>query len=350
MSKADVAAAILWVGATFYALFGGADFGGGFWDLIAGGAEKGERPRALIQRSLTPVWEANHVWLIFVLVILWTAFPPAFSAIFTTLYVPIALAAVGIVLRGAGFAFRKSIEGLSARRAAGATFALSSVLTPFFMGTVVGAIASGNVPAAGNGDAFSSWLEPLPLLTGAMFVATGAYLSAVFLVGDARRAGEPDLERYFARRALAAAGVAGLAAAIGLLELHAEARYVFDRLVDQGLPLVIASALCGLALLALLLKAGPTGRNVDPESTYRPVGRGLLRPLAAGAVVAVIWGWGVAQFPYLLPTSLRIDQAAAPDPTLSIVFIVFAVAAVLVLPSLGLLYTLSQRDLLEGEH
>jgi cytochrome bd ubiquinol oxidase subunit II len=334
MSKADVAAAILWVGATFYALFGGADFGGGFWDLIAGDAEVGERPRALIQRSLTPVWEANHVWLIFVLVILWTAFSSVFSAIFTTLYVPIALAAVGIVLRGAGFAFRKSIEGLGARRAAGATFALSSVLTPFFMGTVVGAIASGNVPAAGNGDAFSSWLEPLPLLIGAMFVATGAYLSAVFLVGDARRAGEEDLESYFVRRALAAAAVAGAAAAAGLVELHAEARYVFDRLVDQGLPLVVLSALCGIGLLASLLRGG-----------RRP-----LRPLAAGAVVAVIWGWGVAQFPYLLPTSLRIDQAAAPDATMNIVFIVFAAAAVLVLPSLGLLYTLSQRDLLEAEH
>ncbi|MDX6594801.1 MAG: cytochrome bd ubiquinol oxidase subunit, partial [Solirubrobacterales bacterium] len=237
MSKADAAAAILWIGATFYALFGGADFGGGFWDLIAGDAAKGERPRALIQRSLTPVWEANHVWLIFVLVVLWTAFPTAFSAVFTTLYVPIALAALGIVLRGSGFAFRKSIEGLSGRRAAGATFALSSVLTPFFMGTVVGAVASGNVPADGNGDAFSTWLEPLPLLTGAMFVATGAYLSAVFLVGDARRAGEGDLERYFVRRALAAAGVAGIFAAAGLIELHAEARYVFDRLMDQGLPL-----------------------------------------------------------------------------------------------------------------
>jgi len=349
VSKADVAAGILWVGATFYALFGGADFGGGFWDLIAGDAEKGERPRALIQRSLTPVWEANHVWLIFILVVLWTAFPPAFSAIFSTLYVPIALAAVGIVLRGAGFAFRKQIEGLSARRAAGATFALSSVLTPFFMGAVVGAIASGNVPADGNGDAFSSWLEPLSLLTGAMFVATGAYLSAVFLVGDARRAGEADLERYFVRRALAAAGVAGVAAAVGLVELHAEARYIFDRLVDQGLPLVIASAVCGLALLALLLR-GSTGRNATHNVGNRPIGPRLMRPLAAGAVVSVIWGWGVAQFPYLLPTSLRIDQAAAPDPTLVIVFIVFAVAAVLVLPSLGLLYTLSQRDLLEAEH
>ncbi|MGV1048583.1 MAG: cytochrome d ubiquinol oxidase subunit II [Solirubrobacterales bacterium] len=334
MSRGDAAAAILWVGATFYALFGGADFGGGFWDLVAGGAEKGERPRALIQRSLTPVWEANHVWLIFIIVVLWTAFPSAFSAIFSTLYVPISLAALGIVLRGSGFAFRKSVEGLAARRAAGATFALSSVLTPFFMGTVVGAIAAGNVPAAGNGDAFSSWLQPLPLLTGAMFVATGAYLAAVFLVGDARRAGEGEMERYFVRRALAAAAVAGVAAAVGLVELHAEARYVFDRLVDQGLPLVILSALCGFGLLAVLLRGA-----------RRP-----LRLFAAGAVIAVIWGWGVAQFPYLLPTSLTIGEAAAPDPTLDVVFVVFAVAAVLVLPSLGLLYALSQRDLLEHEH
>jgi cytochrome bd ubiquinol oxidase subunit II len=337
MSKADAAAAILWVGATFYALFGGADFGGGFWDLFAGDAEKGRGPRMLIQRSLTPVWEANHVWLIFILVVLWTAFPKAFSAIFTTLYVPIALAALGIVLRGSGFAFRKSVVTLTEERTAGAIFALSSVITPFFMGAVVGAIASGEVPAEGNGDAFSSWIQPLSMLTGAMFVATGAYLSAVFLVGDARRerergeAGEQDLERYFVRRALAAGAVAGVFAAVGLVELHAEARYVFDRLTDEGLPLVILSVICGIGLLVALLRGW-----------RRPI-----RPLAAGAVVAVIWGWGVAQFPYLLPTSLRIDQAAAPDPTLTIVFIVFAIAAVLVLPSLFLLYTLSQRDLLE---
>ncbi len=347
MTEADVAAGILLVGATAYALFGGADFGGGFWDLVAGGAERGERPRALIQRSLTPVWEANHVWLIFCLVVLWTAFPPAFSAVMTTLYVPLALAAVGIVLRGSGFAFRKSIEGLQGRRAAGATFAFSSVLTPFFMGTVVGAVAAGNVPAGGEGGAFSSWLEPLPLLTGAMFVATGAYLAAVFLVGDARRAGDADLERYFVRRALAAALLAGVAAAAGLLELHSEARYIFDRLIAQGLPLVILSALCGLGVLLFLLR--PTGRKRDVTSRNRPVGRVLLRPLAGGAVVAVIWGWGVAQFPYLLPTSLRIDQAAAPGATLDTVLIVFAIAAVLVLPALGLLYTLTQRDLLEHE-
>jgi cytochrome bd ubiquinol oxidase subunit II len=335
VSRADVAVAILWVGATFYALFGGADFGGGVWDLLAGwDDEKGAKPRAVIRRSLTPVWEANHVWLIFVLVVLWTGFGGTFSAIFTTLYVPLALAALGVVLRGAGFAFGKSIEGLRERRLAGASFALSSVITPFFMGTVVGAIAAGNVPAAGNGEPFSSWIQPLPLLIGAMFVASGAYLAAVFMIGDARRAGEEDMERYFRLRAFAAAIVAGVFAAAGLLALHSEARYVFDRLTDQGLPLVILSALCGLGVLVAVRRHAPSW---------------VVRPLAAGAVAGVVWGWGVAQFPYLLPTSLRIDQGAAPDATLNVIFGVFAVAAIVVLPSLALLYTLSQRDLLEHD-
>jgi cytochrome bd ubiquinol oxidase subunit II len=330
MTRADVAAAILWTGATLYAVFGGADFGGGLWDLIAGDAEKGERPRARIQRSLTPVWEANHVWLIFILVVLWTAFPEAFGAIMSTLYVPIALAAVGIVLRGAGFAFRKSIQRLEYRRAMGAAFALSSVLTPFFMGAVVGAIAAGNVPAGGDGDPFSSWIDPLPLLTGTLFVATGAYLAAIFLVADSHRAGDKEMEGYFASRALAAGLLAGLLALAGIVALHADARYAYDRLLVEGLPLVIVSVLCGFGVLSLLLLRARRG----------------LRPLAAGAVVAVIWGWGVAQFPYLLPTSLKISQSAAPGPTLDAVLIVFVIAAVVVLPSLGLLYWLSQRELL----
>jgi cytochrome d ubiquinol oxidase subunit II len=328
VTRADVAAAILWTGATLYAIFGGADFGGGFWDLGAGEGEKGERRRALIQRSLTPVWEANHVWLIFILVVLWTAFPDAFGAIMSTLYVPLTLAAFGIVLRGAGFAFRKSIRSPRLRQALGRTFALSSILTPFFMGTVVGAIAAGNVPPGGDGSVFPSWT--LPIMIGGMFVASSAYLAAVFLVGDAHRAGDADLEDYFVRQALSAAAAAGAFAVAGLIALHSEASYIYDRLLDQGLPLVVLSALCGIGVLASLLRGW-----------RRP-----LRPLAAGAVAAVIWGWGVAQFPYLLPTSLTIGQAAAPSDTLIAVIVVFLAAAVVVLPALGLLYWLSQRELL----
>ena len=328
------AAVILWTGASFYAIFGGADFGGGFWDLIAGDAKKGWEPRMAIQRSLTPVWEANHVWLIFILVVLWTAFPTAFSAIFTTLYVPLILAVLGIVLRGSGFAFRKSIEGLNEQRAAGATFALSSVITPFFMGTVVGAIAAGNVPAHGAGPAFSSWIAPLPLFIGAMFVATSAYLAAIFLVGDSRRAGDRAMELYFEKRALIAGAVAGIFAVVGLIALHSEGHYVYHRLLHQGLPIVIVSAVCGLAALAALLLGN----------------RLLLRPLAALAVVAVIWGAFTAMFPYLLPTSMTISEAAAPDATLSAIFVIFGIAIVLVLPALFLLYFLAQSDMLEHDH
>src|SRR5436189_5535286 len=132
----DLVAVILFFGVTTYALFGGADFGAGFWDLVAGGAERGARPRALIQHSIGPVWEANHVWLIFCLVVLWTAFPEAFASITLTLFVPLTLAALGIVLRGSSFAFRKAVLRTRDQRNFGAAFALASVIVPYCMGSV----------------------------------------------------------------------------------------------------------------------------------------------------------------------------------------------------------------------
>src|SRR4051812_6073524 len=181
----DVAAVILFAGVVAYAVLAGADFGAGFWDLTAGGAERGRRPRGLIDRSIGPVWEANHVWLIFCLVVLWTAFSSAFAAIMTTLFVPLGLAAFGIVLRGSGFAFRKVAVRTSAQRAAGATFAISSVVTPFFLGTIAGGIASGRVPSAGSGDPLKSWLNPTSILGGTLAVVVCAYLAAVFLTSEA---------------------------------------------------------------------------------------------------------------------------------------------------------------------
>ena len=334
MSKPDAVAAVLWVGATLYAVFGGADFGAGFWALIAGRRERGERARALVDWAIGPVWEANHVWLIFVLVVLWTAFSVAFSSIMSTLFIPLSLAAFGIVLRGSGFAFHKMAHRLRNRQLAERAFGVSSLVTPFFMGTVVGAIASGQVPV-GNaaGDAVTSWVNAPSLLTGALFVATSAYLSAVFLVSDARRAGNPDLESYFATRALAAAAASGAIAVATILVYRADAPFIYHGLINEGLPLVILSGVCGTAVLAML---------------WRGVRRGL-RPLAVGAVVAVVWGWGVAQHPYLLPKALTIKEGAGASETLTQVLIVFGVAVVLVLPSLGLLYTLAQRSILEGE-
>ncbi len=260
MTSANAVAVVLWIGATMYAVFAGADFGAGLWSLLAGGTERGRRPRELIDWAIGPVWEANHVWLIFAIVVLWTGFPSAFEAVFSTLFIPLSLAALGIVLRGSGFAFHHVARRARGRSLAELIFGLSSVLTPFFMGTVVGAIAAGRVPV-GNaaGDDVTSWLNPLSLMIGALFVATSAYLSAVFLVSDARRAGAPDLERYFVTRALASALVTGALAAACLVVLHTDARFVFDGLTGDGLPLIILSLVCGGALLVLLHRGARRG-------------------------------------------------------------------------------------------
>src|ERR671927_356498 len=179
-------AAVLFVGVVAYAVLGGADYGAGFWDLTAVGAQRGRRPRHLVDESLAPVWEANHVWLIFCLVMLWTGFPAAFAAIMTTLYIPLGLAALGIVVRGSGFAFRKVFVRTEQQRVVGAAFAASSVLSPFFLGTVAGGIASGRVPVTGHGDPIGSWLNPTSLLGGVLAVLACAFTAAVFLAAEAR--------------------------------------------------------------------------------------------------------------------------------------------------------------------
>src|SRR5918996_3710542 len=203
MLLADLVLAVLIVALAAYAVLGGADFGAGFWDLTAGGAERGARLRGLVKRSMGPVWEANHVWLIIVLVVLWTCFPHAFGPLTETLYVPLFLAAVGIILRGAAFALRGEAATISEARALGATFALSSLLVPFFLGCTVGAVASGQVPAEGDpGEALSSWTGSTSILIGLLAVASGAYIAAIFLAADATRAGLRDLAVAFRRRAL----------------------------------------------------------------------------------------------------------------------------------------------------
>ncbi len=297
----DAVAVVLFVAITAYAVFGGADFGAGFWDLVAGGAEKGERPRAIVSHAIAPVWEANHVWLIFALVVLWTAFSPAFSAIMITLFVPLTLAAFGIVLRGSSFVFRNNVLRVRDRRNFGAAFASSSVLVPYCFGAVAGAIASGRVPAGGKADdPWSSWVNPTSILGGVLAVTVCAFLAAVYLSFDAHRLGDTMMSEYFRTRAFITAIVTGLVAFAGIFVLRADARYVFDGLTSRALPLVIISAICGLASLALL---------------RREVHR-YARLVAAGAVATVVGAWGVAQWNYMLPQTLTVDQAAAPTGTL----------------------------------
>jgi cytochrome bd ubiquinol oxidase subunit II len=329
MTLPDALAAVLWIGVTAYALFGGADFGAGFWDLVAGGARRGERQRALIEHSIGPVWEANHVWLIFILVVMWTAFPALFGAVSSTLWIPLTAAALGVIARGSAFAFRKSVTALWQRRLFGAAFAFSSVLTPFFLGAAAGAVASGHVPpGVGAGNAVTSWWNPVSALTGALAVVVCAYLAAVYLAGDARRSGDPVLIGQFRARALAAGVVAGAIAAIGLGVLHADAQALAHGLTHRALPLVLVSAVAGLTALVLLY-----------------LRRFLLARIVAGlAVTAVIWGWAVAQYPYLLQGRLTITAAAATHGVLLAALISLCVGAALLVPSLAWLYILFQRS------
>ena len=331
MTLTRVVISVVWVGVIAYAVFGGADFGSGFWDLLAGGDRHGARPRRRIERSIGPVWEANHVWLIFVLVYLWTGFPEAFAAIATTLYVPLFLAAAGIVFRGGAFVFRKSSTTLGEARFFGALFALSSVITPFFLGAAVGGVASGRVPAGGDGDPWTSWINPASMLGGVLAVAVCAWTSAVLLTSDAHRDGEPDLEDYFRRRALISGVVGGAIARVGVVAIETDADTLASGMHGRALALVLLSAACGLAAMWLLHRGRPSAARLP----------------AAGAVVAIVVGWGVGQYPWMLVDEVTIDQAAAPPATLWALLVAFAGAALLVVPALIWMLLLTDEGRLE---
>ncbi|MEA2458116.1 MAG: cytochrome bd ubiquinol oxidase subunit [Thermoleophilaceae bacterium] len=332
---AEVCLGVAVAGLVAYAVFGGADFGGGIWDLLAGGPEKGARARGLIRRSITPVWETNHVWLPFVLVVLWTGFPLFFGSIMSTLYVPLFLATGGIISRGTAFAIGGQATRLREARVIGVAFALSSVLVPFCFGAAIGGVASGRVPV-GNaaGDAFSSWLNPTSAVIGVLAVLSSAYLAAVFLAGDAVRAGLPDLEEGFRRRALASGAVAGALAVGALPVLHSDARYLYDGLTSSG----------GLVLLLVSVVGGAATLGLVATRRYE-----VARVSAGVAVAAIVAGWAVAQRPYLLPGKLTIDQAAANHATLTALLISLAGGALLLVPSLVLLYRLVLRGRLDEE-
>jgi cytochrome bd ubiquinol oxidase subunit II len=316
------------VGVALYAVLGGADFGAGFWQLAAGPGERGARIREHAHDAMAAVWEANHVWLIFVLVMLWTCYPTAFASIVSTLAVPLFIAALGIVLRGTAYALRAGASRARGLRSLDSAFGFASILTPFALGTVAGAIAAGRVPV-GNaaGSMWSSWTGAVPLTIGVLAVVVSAYLAAVYLAADAVRRDQPDMERAFRSRALAAGAVAGAAAVGGLIVLHDDAHSLYHALVaGDGLPALIVSALAGLGTLALVF-----ARRYEAA-----------RYSAALAVAAVVAGWASAQEPELLP-GLTVKAAAAPHDTLVAVLVAFCAGAVLLGPSLWLLFSLSVR-------
>jgi cytochrome bd ubiquinol oxidase subunit II len=323
----EVLLALLIVALAAYAVLGGADYGAGFWDLTAGGARRGARLRGLVHRSMGPVWEANNVWLIVVLVIMWTCFPRAFGPLMETLYVPLFLAAVGIILRGAAYALRGEAASISEARVLGALFALSSVLTPFFLGCALGAVASGQVPAEGDpGAPFASWTGTTALWTGAIAVVTGAYLAAVFLAADSVRAHTPDLTTAFRRRALGSGAVAGAMAIGGLFVIREDTRELYDGLTSGGgLAMVILSAAAGLLTLWLLW----TNRFE------------IARYASGVAVGAMLAGLAFALRPDFLPGELSLQDAAAGDATLIATLVALVVALLVIVPAIVILFRLT---------
>jgi cytochrome bd ubiquinol oxidase subunit II len=313
-------------GVVLYAVLAGADLGAGFWQLFAGRGSHGEELREHAHHSMAPVWEANHVWLIFVLTVFWTAYPIAFGSIASTLAIPLFLAGIGIVFRGAAYALR---SGASTPRELGVIdtiFSLSSIVTPFALGAMVGGIATGRVPV-GNaaGDRFSTWLNATSILVGVLAVASCAYLAAVYLAADAARRSEPELERAFRVRALGAGVVAGALALVGIFVVRSDAHSLYDELVSgRALPAVIVSALAGFATLALVYR-----RRLEAA-----------RYSAALAVAAVVAGWALAQWPTILP-GLDVRHAAAPHDTLVAVVVAVLGGGAIVFPSLALLFRLT---------
>ena len=327
MGLAELPMLLALVGLAAYVVLGGADFGAGLWYVLL----PGERRRPLrdhTYHAMGPVWEANHVWLVFVLVVVWTAYPRAFGAIFSTLSVPLFAAALGIILRGACYALRGAVSAPREERILGVLFGASSVLTPFALGAAIGGIASGRVPL-GNaaGDPIDAWLNPTSITVGALAVATSAYLAAVWLTGDAARAGRDALVEAFRSRALAAGTIAGAVALGGLLVLRSDAERIYDGLTSgSGLLALLASVAAGAATMLFVLR-----RRLEPA-----------RWSAAVAVGTIVAGWALAQRPQLLP-GLTIEQAAAGDATLVALLVSIAIGSVILVPSLALLFAMVLR-------
>ncbi|MGW7409414.1 cytochrome d ubiquinol oxidase subunit II [Streptomyces sp. NPDC054833] len=332
MTAAGVVALVLLLAIAAYACAGGTDYGAGFWDLTAGGAERGKRPRWLIDHAMAPVWEVNNVWLIFVLVIMWTGFPVFFRTVFIAMWLPLALAVVGIVLRGAGFALRKPVRRLAGRRLYGAVFAIASLLTPFFLGAAVGGIASGRV-SPGTAASVANWANPTSLLFGLLAIAMTAFLGAVFLAGDARRFGAPDLDGHFRRRSLFALAAVAVLTVVMLFVTHGDAPHVWHGLTHGvGLALVVLAAVAALV----------TGWSLLGTAEAR-----WSRSSAVVAVAAGVFAWGLAQRPYLIPVSLTVADGAGATTTLRWLMLVTVVAVVLVFPAVAYLYWLDTHGALE---
>src|SRR5579864_6581074 len=316
---------ILWLSLIAYAVLGGADFGGGIWDFCAFGSQA-ERQRRLIGQALGPVWEANHVWLIFLIVGLFTAFPSAFSTLSTALFVPFTLALIGIVLRGAAFIFQAhAAPSVTMQKVWERVFSTASTITPFLFGTAAAAVASGQVRIAGGQvqtDLLAGWTTPFALTIGALALAICAGLAAVNLIVEAQNSNDAQLVEAFRRRAIIAGAITLALDVVAFILSPFQAPLLWHGALDHALPLIIATALIGLEAAASLLLRH-----------YR-----LARILAFTVTAFIFASWGLSQFPYLIPVDVTITNAASPPSTLLALLIGTIIGMALLLPSLWFLF------------
>ena len=317
--------AVVWTAITLYAVFGGADFGAGILHLIVRGPNAHWQRRTIV-KAMGPVWEANHVWLIFAITGLFTAFPRAFQALGTLVFAPATLALIAIAIRGAAFAFAAGAEGEPRAQALFTRlFVATSLAAPFLLGIVAGGLAR----ARGGHSGLE--IGPFELAIGAMAVAICAALAAAFLTVECRRAGEERLATSFRALALRATTAVGALALASLGLAHLEASSLFGGLSGRALPEVL------FALAALV------GGHLALRRRYYSVARASL----GLAVVAVIWGWGLAQYPRIVGPGTTIASAAATGPELTAVMIALASGLVLLIPSIWVLYVAFRRQPLE---
>jgi cytochrome d ubiquinol oxidase subunit II len=323
---ANVCALAVLVSLTAYVVLAGADFGGGVWDFLASGPRK-DQQRELIARAIGPIWEANHVWLILVVVLLFTCFPPVFALLMTYLHVPLVLMLIGIVLRGSAFAFRAydvkpSPTGEFWQR----VFAIASVITPLILGMCVGAIATGAIGAVSGTDGvyatfFAPWLSPFPIACGVLALTAFTFLAAVYLTVDAR---DPALREDFRTRALYAAAAVFVVALGALVVAHFFAPGLRQSFMGNvwTAPLLFATTLAAVVtVVALWTRRWRVARIAAPTE-----------------VALILWGWAAAQYPALVPGRFTIAEAAAPEITLRLTLWGLAVGGAVLFPSLWYLF------------
>jgi cytochrome d ubiquinol oxidase subunit II len=327
MTIADVLLSILWLALIVYTVTGGADFGGGMLELFAFG-ESGSRQSALIDESMDPVWESNHVWLIFLLVVFFTAFPPAFAEINVVLFIPLILAVIGIVLRGSAFAFK--MHGIIKRsrnaRILSRIFSVASAMTPFFLALTAAAIASGVIVIQNQSQVVtntgSDWFTPFTVTIGAMALTLCVTIAAIYMTVEATSRGDRELAEAFRQRGLIAGALTAALGLLGLILAPSEAAFLWHGLLDKAIPVVIVTMLVGLATAAALW--------------FRRYG--WARVLIVAEAAFLLLSWGVSQYPYIIPPDVTAASASSPQETQVFLLVGIIIALIIVVPSLWFLF------------